>query len=309
MVRSIGTDITIVPSDKLDVDKWNSCALNSNNGSLFLTHEYLSGMAPAWSGLIIGDYDAILPLTYKRKFGIKYLAALPFVKQMGLTGQWNAELEVEDLFNAVHRYARYGDICFSHQNQFLVADNAKPFANYELDLNRSYAAIFEGYHKTYRTRLNKIKKNKTLFFEPAKASDVVEHYEAFLKDKIDIDLSADFNRLAQLVLTEFGRRYFVPYKIVDKEGALLLHGLYGKDDCRIYNFMTAVTPEGRKLNASAFAVDYLIINYAGSERVFDFMGSSLPGVRSFIESFGAVNRPYYVYHFNKLFWPLRLLKP
>lgn len=307
MVSFSSTNITLVPAIKLDKAKWDHCVFSDPNGSFFAGHDYLSHMAPYWGGLILNDYQAVLPVIYKSKFGIRYLAGLPFVKQLGLMGHWEPSHK-EAVFNAVHRFAKYGDICFNQNNGPLVNKSASAQPNYELDLNQKYVEIYNGYHKTLRKRLRQISKDQSLLIAPADSIEVISRYQAFLAKKTSLDLREDFKKLGTFLQTQFGASHLIPYKVVTQNQEEVLFGLYGKDASRIYKFMTAVTQEGRKVNASAFALDHLIGQYAGTGRILDFMGSALPGVRTFIENFGAVVKPYYLYHYNHLPWPLKLFK-
>lgn len=181
--------------------------------------------------------------------------------------------------------------------------------NFEIDLQRDYGSIQAGYHRSFQARIQKMERKAALEMQPADRHAVAAAYERFLKEEKGVSLPEDFRRLNLLLDTDFGREHFYGYRVLDRaQGRAVLWGLYGKDDHRIYHFMTAVSAEGRRLRASACAVDQLIRNFAGERMVFDFMGSNLPGVRRFIEAFGAGNNPYYLYHFNHLPWPLRLLK-
>ncbi len=72
--------------------------------------------------------------------------------------------------------------------------------------------------------------------------------------------------------------------------------------------MNTTTQKGRDEEANHFLLDKVIKEFAGQPLLFDFEGSDLPGVREFYEKFGAINQPYFHYHYNGLSWPLRLLK-
>jgi len=328
----------------MDADKWNHTVLSSRDGTLFACHEYLDQMTSGWSGLVIGDYEMVLPLTDQSKWGIKYLSAIPFVRQLGLIGdgpgpaavclknQADSAALYRDIFKAIHRFARYGDICFNHHNavvfegsgrdsrmrpsfsgtqlnQGMYGGEVSPVPNYEIHLQQGYERIFADFHRPVKKKLTRIKKEGILKYSLMNAQDVLADYRALLQEKSGLKLESAFQQLKRLLPTEFGRHHFTGYQIQDSSSQqVLLTGIYGKDQWRIYKFMTAVTPAGRKQHASVFALDHLLATYAGEDLVFDFMGSRLPGVRTFIQSFGAVNHPCYLYHFNRLPWPLRLLK-
>jgi len=307
MVGISQTHIQILPASRLDPGCWDTCVFAGGNGTLFATYAYLSQMADDWSGLVVGDYQAVLPLTYKSKFGIRYLATLPFVKQLGLLGNW-CLTQRGAVLKAIGGFARYGDISFNYANAPMIAEKAEARPNYIIDLQQDYETIAAAYHKTLHKRLRKIHTEQRLLLCTADSLQVAGRYQDFLAAKTTLVLQKDFNRLTQLLQTVFGKEHFIPYSVKDQSGQELLFGLYAKDRHRIYNFMTAVTPEGRKQHASAFAVDQLVRQYGGTAKSFDFMGSAIPGVQDFIKSFGAVSQPYYLYHFNRLAWPLKLLK-
>ena len=65
---------------------------------------------------------------------------------------------------------------------------------------------------------------------------------------------------------------------------------------------------GRKTGANHLLFDNIIREYSGKNLILDFEGSDIGGIKSFYKKFGAVNQPYFTWHFNKLPWPLRLFK-
>jgi hypothetical protein len=65
------------------------------------------------------------------------------------------------------------------------------------------------------------------------------------------------------------------------------------------------TLQSREKRLGYFAVNELIRENAGSKLILDFAGSSIPGVATFMQSFGAVMKPYYRIYRNRLFWPVK----
>jgi hypothetical protein len=68
------------------------------------------------------------------------------------------------------------------------------------------------------------------------------------------------------------------------------------------------TPQSRDKRIGYFAVNELIKNHSSTRTILDFAGSSIPGIASFMESFGCTNVPYYRIYRNRLFWPVRIMK-
>jgi len=319
MVRTTSFEIQILPPSELDKAKWDHTVFESANGRFFAAYDYLQHMAPDWNGLVIGDYEAVLPLIYNTKYRIRYLAALPFVRQLGMIGRLPQQMQTaaatKAIFEIIHDFAKYGDICFNELNEDLLGGaglvgTTQALPNYELNLNKGLSILTGGYQKSLQGKLRRLQKEAALQWLAADPHEVIGAYQQMLSVKTELDLKADFKKLHHLVEQPFGKAHFSAYQVRKKSShhPVLLQGIYGKDKHRVYKFMTVISPEGRKEQAGIFALNELIARYVSRDYKLDFMGSGLPGVRSFIESFGALNKPYFLYHFNHLPWPLRLVK-
>ena len=53
--------------------KWNQCIDNSFNCRIYSYDWHLDRTAIEWDALIYGNYKFIMPLPYRKKWGIKYL--------------------------------------------------------------------------------------------------------------------------------------------------------------------------------------------------------------------------------------------
>ena len=49
--------IEILPSSKIDKQKWDDCIKNSSNPLIYATSTYLDYMADNWDGFIADDYS------------------------------------------------------------------------------------------------------------------------------------------------------------------------------------------------------------------------------------------------------------
>jgi hypothetical protein len=58
---------------EIDISKWDRCIVNAPNGLIYARSFYLDAMAENWSALVSDDYQYVMPLTWNKKFGIKYL--------------------------------------------------------------------------------------------------------------------------------------------------------------------------------------------------------------------------------------------
>src|SRR5438477_249208 len=82
---------------EIDKAKWDKCVDEADNGLIYGYSFYLDHMAKHWDGLVLNDYNAIMPLTWNKKFGIYYLYQPAFTASLGIFGQ-NLNEEINKQF-------------------------------------------------------------------------------------------------------------------------------------------------------------------------------------------------------------------
>ena len=70
----------------IDTAKWNACIDAASNGLIYGYSFYLDTMSKHWDALVMGDYTAVMPLTWKSKYGIHYLYQPFFAASLGVFG-------------------------------------------------------------------------------------------------------------------------------------------------------------------------------------------------------------------------------
>src|SRR3954465_4726 len=98
----------IIPSQEIDAGKWNNCIINSEANKIYAKYNYLQHLADNWSGLVINDYTAVMPIVWRKKWGIRYTYDAPFIQQLGLFGTCNS-YDLKVAIDATMEYIRYGD--------------------------------------------------------------------------------------------------------------------------------------------------------------------------------------------------------
>ena len=68
------------------------------NGFIYGYSFYLDHMAKHWDALVSGDYEAVMPLTWNRKYGIYYLYQPFLAAQLGVFGASINAATVECIF-------------------------------------------------------------------------------------------------------------------------------------------------------------------------------------------------------------------
>ncbi len=299
--------IEIKPSHGIDKGKWNACLQASDNNIIYAQYDYLKLMTDNWAGIIVNDYEAVMPLPFRSKMGIRYCYNVPFIQQLGLFGKYDKEL-LTAVINKATSYIRYGDLFLNGGNEVLKSIAAQAKANYVLPLSSSYQNIFNGYSRHLQTKLKGTRNKGLLFFISDYNANSIDIFQQLYANRLPQIRKEDYERLNSLAEHLFQKEQCFTATVCSSEMKVVATALFFTDDRRIYNILPSTTPEGRKLNAMHYLLDNVIQKYAETQFSLDFEGSDVEGIRAFYQSFGAVNQPYYHYHYNRLPFLLRLLK-
>ena len=79
--------IRYLPYNDIDKKKWDACIAAADNGLVYAGSMYLDAMAQNWDALILDDYKAVMPLTWKKKYSIHYLYQPFFTSCLGVFGK------------------------------------------------------------------------------------------------------------------------------------------------------------------------------------------------------------------------------
>lgn len=281
--------------------------MDQTHGLIYAQTYYLDAMSANWHGLVLNDYDAILPLPWKKKWGIRYLYTPPFLQQLGIIGQYKAA-SLAVVLQSINQFSRYGDLQLNYSNQLAARSlMAIKKINLIIPLDQPVASIRDQYKQDTKDSICKAEKNPMQYTEGniIESIQLYQHYYADRMPKIGKDAFVSFTNLCTQ-LAEKGQ--CIIRNMTDQNGNLLATAILLKDNKRLYNLMNTTLPEGRKKRANHLLMDRIIGEFAGTPLVFDLEGSELPGVQQFYRSFGAVEQPYFTFHYNRLPWPLNLLK-
>ncbi|NOT50475.1 MAG: GNAT family N-acetyltransferase [Chitinophagaceae bacterium] len=300
-------NIQYLSNDKIDKVKWDQCIDKADNGLIYAYSFYLDAMAENWDALVLDDYEAVMPLTWKKKYGIHYLYQPFLTAQLGLFGSSiNAEL-VEKFLGSVPAKFKYIDIYLNRHNFFpLEQFKLYPRSNYVLDLNKKYDYLYSKYRENIQRN---IKKAMQAGCSIQKRFDIVKVIELALKQmkRHSKESGENVNRFRNL------------YQLLDPQKKALTYGVSLKDELlasavfffshnRAYYILVGNNPNGKNIGASHALIDAFIKDHAGRDLVLDFEGSDLPNLAFFYNSFGAVEEKYAGFKLNRLPFYLKWLK-
>jgi len=298
-------DIQILAAHEIDVNKWDACVCNTANGLIYSRYDYLNHMCDNWHGVVINNYAAVMALPWRKKLGIRYLYQPAFIQQLGIVGSTNAE----ELMSCIHAFSKYGDVIFNYANkEFIKQFNTDIRLNLVIDLSVGYYIISSHYKKDLVANLRKAQKEELMISSDNDIPLAISLYKDIYRRKMKTLSNDDYLKFQALCISLHKDEMCFTRKVMDEKNELLAIGLFLKDDKRVYNLMNTTTKAGRSKEANHFLIDQVIMEFSGSDLIFDFEGSDLPGVKSFYKKFGAIDQPYFYYHYNNLPRLLRIIK-
>jgi hypothetical protein len=293
--------ICYLPHNLIDKKKWDDCIANADNSLIYAYSYYLDKMSENWHALVMNDYEAVMPLTWNKRFGISYLRQPAFTQQLGIFGNILFDKKVTESFiaMALEKFS-FAEINLNYANEY----NTKK-CNLILPLKKAFLEIEQNFRKDF---VNKIKKNDLIYESSDDVEKAIQIFRENYNEKIKIASKAYQHWLHACNILKT-KEQLLMRKVNSPEGELLSTAVFLKDNRRIYYVMSSTLPLGRKQQSNYFLLYNLIKEFSGQDLILDFEGSEIPSIRQFFLKFGAIEQPYTFVKINNLsFWKQWLKK-
>lgn len=295
-----------------DIDKvqWNNCIARSVNGLIYAQTFYLDHMCPGWHGLVGGAYDWVMPITHNTKYGIRYLYQPAFTQQLGVFYIENVHPPYEEIINWLQRHYPYAQVQWNSANPIPATSTTQVSVgtNFIIDLSAGHEAISNNYHQDLKNNIKKARKQNVTYCASNDFAACINWYKNYYGNRMPHIREIHYHRFQLLANEALNQQKLLCRLALLPDGEIAAAALLVFDGRRMYNLMNTTHTAGRKAGANHFLIDEVLKEFAGSDIIFDFEGSDLPGVKDFYQNFGAINQPYYHIRYNLLPWPIRLLK-
>ncbi|MBM3432382.1 MAG: GNAT family N-acetyltransferase [Bacteroidetes bacterium] len=292
---------------QIDTTRWNDCIEQANNESPYARADYLDALCPGWEALVQGDYQLVMPLPVKRKFGIRYLYQPTLVPHLGVYGKSIDSEQLISFLQSIPKNIRWIDATLNPSNRVEHPDfPIRMRTNYILSLVDEYDTLRSRYRENHRRNLQRAQKagctvNTTI--------DVREIFQLVQNYVIPRPSLSDSTKKSFLLLMEnwmqSGRAQTYGVRV---NGTLQAGALFLLDRNRAYYLLAGNHPNGKTLGASHALIDAFIQANAGTDRILDFEGSDLPSLAFFYAGFGSKTEPYAWLQWNRLPWWVRWIK-
>ncbi|MEO7523105.1 MAG: hypothetical protein ABIT58_03380 [Ferruginibacter sp.] len=282
------------------------------NGLIYANSFYLDALAKNWDALILNDYEAVMPLPWKRKWGIRYLYQPAFVQQMGIfyTKEFTKDLTRAFLDAAFQRF-KFAEITLNFANNIeLPADHLiiSKRNNFMLDLHRPYEELHDNYDPSFTKSLRRVRKFNLAYMESSNFQRIIQLYKKLYSQKLPYISRQNYLQLENICAHLFKEKKIIVRLVRNGSNRLLAAVVLMKDENRIYNIISCLSGEGKRREANYFLYDNIIQEFANSSLMLDFEGSDVEGIAAFYKKFNPQNQPYPFVKFNNLPWYIKLFK-
>ncbi len=287
--------ISYLLNPSIDKQKYDACVAKASQSKVYAFSWYLDCVAQNWDVLVLNDYEAVMPLPKKKKYGINYIFQPYWVQHLGIFSiKTLTEADFELFIKHIPIKIKLIDYNINFEITSTRAKN-----NFILPLRNDYKLLFKNFSKGRKSNLTQGENKGVLVAESQDYKPIIEIFKQNRGLNTNISNPAYLQLEALLKTVQSLKKLKIMVAFSDKY-ELLGGAFFIISNNRITYLFSAINQQGRDLQAMSLVINSVIKTYAQSNYILDFEGSMLPGVATFFKSFGSRQESYY--HLKK--WQL-----
>lgn len=267
-------------------------------------------MATNWDGLVLDDYEAVMPLPWRKKLQIRYLYQPPFIQQGGIfsSARITGDLTKAFIEESATQF-KFAEITLNYGNEIMAENDFNiVLRKNNILLLKDYEFILNDYGDGFKKSLKRVKKFNMLYQSSQDHASVINLYETLYTKRQSSVKADDYFNFRKLCDHLAQSDNVITRLAYDREKKLLAASVLLKDNTRLYNLISCVTDLGKKLEANYFLYDKLIQEFSGKGLSLDLEGSEVKGIAAFYKKFNPILENYPFIRYNNLHPLLKLVK-
>jgi len=301
-----------LPHDLINKDKWDAALESSVNAYIYAHSYFLDSLTGnQWDAIISDNYEMIMPLPYRVKYGVKYVYPPAFNQQLGIFYQQKcSNFDLLEFIEMVKKRYRYFEMNF---NKFLF--NRLPAeivhserTNYELEVIDNYEKIYQNYSTNLKRNLKKAQSQNLKVISFVKPEELIALYKTNKGAVLQSYTEGDYANLQKLIYLLMHAGKAEVQGVINEVNTVIAAALFVKSKGRRIFLFSGLSQEGKEKSAMPFLIDQYLRMHQEGQFVFDFEGSDDPGLARFYASFGAKAFQYQQVIINRLPFPFNYLK-
>jgi hypothetical protein len=246
--------------------------------------------------LVENDYESVMPLPRKSRYGIPYLIQPKFAQQLGIFSIKPIESSLVAEFlkkipkKFVWQVLYLNSACGSVANTKLT-----PRVNIELSLNNTYKDLKQLFNQNTRRNINKANKLGCTVINYSNTDEYIRLFQLHPKFNPSKEMVNIYKNIAEQSLQ---KKMGTILLAQSANGEPIAGALYLQALNRIVYLGSFNSLAGQESSAMFGIMNHVIENYASGTFILDFEGSVIPGIAQFFEGFGGKRKDYFEYrHF------------
>ncbi|GAB5557195.1 MAG: hypothetical protein SchgKO_14080 [Schleiferiaceae bacterium] len=300
--------ISFKESADIDAEKWDACVMRSPAEMPYALHWYLDISSPFWGGLVLNDYEAVMPISYDKKYGVQYAFRPPGVQQAGIFASFHIGEELtRDFLDAVPKKFWFADVFLNAYNSVSPAREAVEQTNLVLSLKGTSEEIYKGYNQRTKRNIKKGDKAGLQVFTAGSVDPIIRLFEQNQAPKLNLR-SDFFPVMKQLMYVMLHKNKGEVWAATDETNTVVAGFFLAVHKGRKIFLFSGNNDYGKEVGAMSWLIHQCLTLNAETGVLFDFEGSNLPGLSDFYRGFGAYEENYQHVVLNRLPGFLKFLK-
>lgn len=300
--------ITYVKRKDLDLEKYNTCIEKSNQSKVFAFSWYLDIVAENWSVLVYKDYNAVMPIPWKKKFFIKYVYPPFWLLELGVFSL-DDKFDIQLFFKALFSKFKFVETRLNSKNKLNISRKyLKDGQMQVLKLEDDYTSILSNFRKDRKKDLQRAFKNDLTEKWNDNPNYLITLFKNNVGKRTSNIIDKDYDNLQKLISTCIKKRVGEVLSIYDKNNNIVASGFFLKHKKEVTILVSSTDFKNRKNGANTFLIDRAIYKYQKNFKVFNFGGSSINSVAKYFSSFNTVTLIYQHLKINNLPFLLKIFK-
>ncbi len=302
--------IQYLSNQNIDRRKWDETIARSFNGIVYAYSWYLDIVSPGWDALVKDDYKSVMPLTWRKKYSVRYLYQPFFTQQLGVFSAEKSDADlVQNFLDAIPAQFQFIEINLNTFNlSNLSISSIKKNLTHELDLIESYETIAKNYSDNLKRNLKKAQNNKLQTVFVNQPEPVIKIFRKNRGAEISSLKERDYRTLTALMHQAIQKGKAQVMNVMNEHNELCAGAFFIESNNKVIFLFSGLSEEGKSLNAMPFLIDSFIKQNSGKNITLDFEGSNDVNLARFYKSFGSKECVYPQLKINRLPFPVNMLK-
>ena len=278
--------IKIVKYNEIDFARYSDCLENASQNADYADKQFLDIVSNRqWFLLVYGDYEAVMPVSYVRKYGLTFILMPKLCQQLGVFSKKDDPEINQQFYDFLKQNFLVLIYAFNGDNQF----------NQTVEKKTSYLIKKNNYLTTKKNYSSHRRRNVRVIGDLVGNINLKKEWQEqdkqfFLKNIKGTTKEKDnehyFDIFEELLKNNIGHLRILQFKNETQSFIYLYEGKKRRYLSLFINGYPLINP-----NFPSIMIDHCLQDFI-EDKDFDFMGSEVENVAKFNERFGAVSYQY-----------------